>query len=164
RSDRAGPRPRPRLRRSRSSDSPPAVADPILMITVTTRANSTALTTLDNVRSSLMISDRSDDAWLKRQVDAVSQMAIQVLGIEMAEDGTRNLGVETLSETLDRRTRYPWLPPLGVIRPRREADTIIVLGRRPVISIASTTENGTEVDPSDYELFATDGRVKRLSS
>jgi len=134
------------------------------MITVTTRANSTALTTLDNVRSSLMISDRSDDAWLKRQVDAVSQMAIQVLGIEMAEDGTRNLGVETLSETLDRRTRYPWLPPLGVIRPRREADTIIVLGRRPVISIASITENGTEVDPSDYELFATDGRVKRLSS
>ncbi len=134
------------------------------MLTVTTRANSTALTTLSNVKLSLAIKDRTNDVWLGRQIDVVSQQACELLGVEMADDGSRDLGVETVNETQDRRTRYPWLPPLGVIRPRREADTIIILGRRPVIAISSITENGVAVDPGDYELFATDGRVKRLSS
>ena len=134
------------------------------MLTVTTRANSTALTTLSNVKLSLAIKDRTNDVWLGRQIDVVSQQACEILGVEMADDGSRDLGVETVNETQDRRTRYPWLPPLGVIRPRREADTIIILGRRPVIAISSITENGVAVDPCDYELFATDGRVKRLSS
>lgn len=133
------------------------------MITVTTPAATTALTTVANVRLSLAITDRAEDAWLARQVVSVSLQACEILGVEMAEDGTRHLGVETVSETQDRRTRYPWLPPLGVIRPRREADTIIVLGRRPVLSIVSISEDGVTVDPGDYELFATDGRVKRLS-
>lgn len=134
------------------------------MITVTTKASSTALTTLMAVKLALDIKSREHDDWLNWQIGVVSAMACEILGVEMAEDATRNLGVETVNETQDRRTRYPWLPPLGVIRPRREADTIIVLGRRPIISIASITENGTPVDPCDYELFATDGRVKRLSS
>jgi hypothetical protein len=134
------------------------------MLAVTTPAATTALTTLANVKLALDIKTGTDDAWLRRQIDVVSSIAISVLGVEMAEDGSRHFGVETVTETLDRRTRYPWLPPLGVIAPRREADTIIVLGRRPVISIASVTEDGTAVDPGDYELSATDGKVKRLSS
>src|SRR5580704_16776562 len=134
------------------------------MIVVTTPANSTALTTLANVKLALGIENKDNDDWFKRQIDVVSMAACMVLGVEMAEDGTRHFGVETVAETLDRRTRYPWLPPLGVIAPRREADTWIVLGRRPVIAILSITEDGVLVDPSDYELEATTGKVKRLSS
>ena len=133
------------------------------MLTVTTPAASTALTTLAAVKLALDIPNRDADAWLKTQIDVVSLAACEVLGVEMAEDGTRHLGIEVVAELFDRRTRYPWLPPLGVIRPRREADTIIVLSRRPVLSIANVLENGVAVDPTGYFLSATDGKLKRLS-
>lgn len=133
------------------------------MLAVTTPATSTALTTLAAVKLALDIEKPDQDNFLKSQIDAVSMIACEVLGVEMAEDGTRHFGVESVDETFDRRTRYPWLPPLGVIAPRREADTIIVLSRRPVISISNVTENGCVVDPSGYFIEATTGKLKRLS-
>lgn len=133
------------------------------MLAVTTPAATTALTTLANLKLALDINTTLQDDWLKTQVTAVSNLACMVMGVEMAEDGSRHFGVESVDETFDRRTRYPWLPPLGVIAPRREADTIIVLSRRPVISISNVTENGVAVDPTGYFLSATDGKLKRLS-
>jgi len=134
------------------------------MIVVTQAAATTALTTRARVKRELDITSTTNDEWLDETIADVSAAACEVLNVEMAEDGTRNFGVESVTETIDHRTRYPWLPPLGVIRPRREADTWIVLGRRPVLGITSITENGVTVDPSDYELFATTGKVKRLSA
>jgi hypothetical protein len=134
------------------------------MITVTTPAATTALTTLANVKLSLCIENTYADAWLTKQIDVISLVACEVLGVEMAEDGSRHFGVETVSETQDRRTRQPWLPPFGVNAPRREADTFIVLGRRPIIAIQSITENGCTLDPCQYEISATDGKIKRIES
>lgn len=134
------------------------------MLTISTKASSTALTKLQTVKDSLGITDGSNDAWLSTQIDAMTAVVCNFIGVEMADDGTRNLGVETVVETLDRRSRYPWVPPFGVVVPRREADSQIVLARRPVIAITGITENDTAVDPSDFELFATTGVVRRLSS
>lgn len=134
------------------------------MFTVATQALTTALTTLAAVKTALNVKDTTSDAWLTTQIGVATQVVVNYLGAEMAEDGTRNLGRETIVETLDRRSRYPWNPPFGVVAPRREADTTIVLAKRPVISIASITENGTAVDPGDYLLSAAVGTVRRLSS
>lgn len=133
------------------------------MLAVTTPAATTALTTLANVKLSFDYPAAITDPWVERQIEAISLIACEVMGVEMAEDGSRHFGVEGVAETFDRRSRYPWLPPFGIIVPRREADTFILLSRKPVISIASVTENGVAVDPSDYELFATTGKLKRLS-
>jgi hypothetical protein len=134
------------------------------MFTISTRAEKTALTTLAAVKLNLGITDGKDDAWLQTQIDSASMVICNYLGVEMADDGTRTLGQETLVETLDRRSRYPWLPPFGIVVPRREADARITLARRPVRGIASIAENGTALDPADFELEATTGIVRRLSS
>jgi hypothetical protein len=134
------------------------------MFTVATPAATTALTTLEAVKLRLDKKDTEDDKWFEAQIGTATEAAIDYLGVEMAEDGTRHIGRETVVETLDRRSRYPWVPPFGIVVPRREADSYINLARRPVVSIASITENGTTLDPCEYELFATTGHVKRLSS
>ena len=134
------------------------------MFSVVTKAKTTALTTLPAVKLALGVSDSADDKWLQTQIDLASIAICNYLGVEMAEDGSRTLGRETVTETFDRRSRYPYIQPFGVVVPRREADSTIVLAKRPVVSIGSIAENGTAVDPADYELFATTGVVKRLSS
>lgn len=134
------------------------------MITVSTVATKVALTTVAAVKTQLKMSGNADNDWIGTQIDSATSQIANYLGVEMAEDGTRNLARESLIETIDRRARYGYNPPFGVSVPLREADSIIVLGRRPVVSIASITENGTVLDPADYQLSATSGKVKRLSS
>lgn len=135
------------------------------MFSVATPAGSTALTTLAAVKRELKIDKRGDDAWLLAQIDSASATICKYLGIEQADDGTRTLGRETIVETIDRRSRQTWSAGLaGAVPPGRDADTIVVLARRPVVAIASITENGTAVDAADYLLAAAPGVVRRLSS
>lgn len=133
------------------------------MITVSTPAAKTALTTLAAVKATIAIKP-ADVEWARSQIDFATAAICNYIGVEMAEDGTRNLGRETIVETLDRRARFPWLPPFGVTLPRREADSYLVLGRRPIVSVAGVTENGVTVDSCDYQIEATTGKLRRLSS
>jgi hypothetical protein len=132
------------------------------MFTVST-AGTNAMTTLATVKLELKIEGNTDDAWLRAQIDSLSQTACRILGVAESETGTRNLGRETLVETIDQRAAWPWTRALRPIIASNEHDGKLILSRRPVVSISSITEDGVMVDPTEYKLSAATGTVRRLS-
>lgn len=134
------------------------------MFTVSVPAANTAFTTLDAVKTELGIEDKASDLWLIKQIDSVSATACQVLGVAQAEDGSRTLGRETLVETMDRRSCWPWTTALRPIIASREHDAKLVLSRRPIVSITSITEDGVAVDAADFEVAKSEGTIKRLDN
>lgn len=106
------------------------------MLTVLSPAASRDLTTLAVVRTEV----DAGDADLIRYITQASAV--------IAAACDRVFGAETVTETL--RGRCP-------------ADDL-VLTRFPVTAIASVTENGTALDPTDYECDLSAGTLIRLRS
>lgn len=122
------------------------------MFTVVTAADETALTTLDAVRLELKIVDKSDDDWLESQINIATDLICEYYGVPRAEDGTRTLGRQTVTETFDRS---------HAAHRRNEP---LVLALRPVSAVSEVSENGIDVDASDYRLNGTTGKLERLSA
>lgn len=117
------------------------------MLTVTTPAASTALTTLAAVKLDLEISDGSEDAYLMAVIDRASQAICTFLNVRDADDGSATLGRETLVETLR--------PPVNSEK--------IILSRYPVVSITSVViDTTTTLDADEYEIDGRTGFLIRL--
>jgi len=132
------------------------------MLTVTTAASSTRLTTLTTLKSELDLTSNGEDTYLANQIDAVSALVCTYLGVPSAADGSRTLGRETLVETIRLDRRSYGLP--SRLYAHVSGLSIIVLSRRPVVSIASVIEDGDVVDPANYEVNGATGIVQRLDS
>lgn len=120
------------------------------------------MTTVVAVKAELGKTDTVDDDWLQNQIDAESLTICNYLGVEAAEDGTRNIGRETLVETIDRRAAWPYTSVLMPL-PKVSTEGLLTLARRPVVSITSITEDGTAVASTDYQLAAMPGTLRRLT-
>lgn len=125
------------------------------MLTVTTPAQNTALTTLDNVKTELSILTTDEDAYLSKLILRVSSGAAGQLNFGTAEDGTVTLGREDLVETIDLNT--------SCFRRHRSHDMSIALSRLPVVSIASVEEDGTALTSDQFESTNALGFLYRLS-
>src|SRR5574337_288633 len=113
------------------------------MLEVVTPADYTALTTLDAVKAELKITNTDDDDYVTLKIAEVTDIICEYLNVKRADDGTRTIGQETLTETF----RGGWN---GRIRCRIDTNRIssLVLARWPVTSIASVVENDTTLDPT----------------
>lgn len=107
------------------------------MLEIVTPASVTALTTLAAVKADLGLTDADEDAYLSAQIERVSAFICTFLAVVQADDGSRTLGRETLTEWIE--------APL--------------LSRVPVVSITSMEDgNGEALDPDDYVVDKPTGR------
>ncbi len=104
------------------------------------------LTTLAVVKNELGITTSDDDAYLSKQITALSQFVATYLGVRPTDDGARGLGQQELTETFDLTKRARTLR----------------LSRWPLTAVASVTEDGTDLAADDYELDAPAGLLRRL--
>lgn len=117
------------------------------MLTVSSAAENTALTTLDEVKAQLSITATDEDTYLESAITRASAAICAYLNVPSATDGTKTLGRETLVETF-RLTKY---------------EPVLILSRYPIASISSITEDGTAVDSAEYEIRG-GGLVARLTA
>lgn len=69
------------------------------MLTVTSAAATTALTTLETVKTALSVSADTEDEFIERQIDGItSRIVSEIIRAMPAVDGTRTIGLETLSQ------------------------------------------------------------------
>jgi hypothetical protein len=129
-----------------------------MTLTVLTQAAKTDLTTLAAVKSELGIKGGQDNEWLTLQIQVATQIVTGYLNISEADDGTSTLGRETLVETFRvHHSRYLSR------RLDSERNQYLILSRRPVTSIASIVQDGTALDPSEYEVDGA-GILKHLAA
>lgn len=108
------------------------------MLTVLEPAATTGLTTLDMLKLALGITTDDDDDYLEMQIVNASSFVCGILNVAAAQDGTRNLGLETLEEYCS--------GPL--------------LSRVPIVSIEAMADgNGDSLDPADYLVDKITGRL-----
>jgi hypothetical protein len=112
------------------------------IVTVTTPATSIMLCTADDLKTELGVTTDDNNRFF-RLIRAASQQIFRYLG--------RTIIQETVSETIraddcDSGTEY------------------LNLDRYPVIAIASVTEDGKALAPSDYECDQESGQLFRLSN
>lgn len=120
------------------------------MLTVSTAAATTALTTRATAKTRLEITDTSEDYYLDALLAGVSSVISTYLNIVPASDGTRTLGRETLVHT------FRNISGTGL--------KSIMLARYPVTSITSVYEDGVLTDPTLYEVDGATGIVTKLDS
>ena len=120
------------------------------ILTVSSAAAQTALTTRERAKVALNINDSSLDDWLDLKIPAVTRDVVNHMGVAAASDGTRTIGRQTLVETF---------------RLTRDED-VIQLSKWPVQSITSIVEDDDddEVDEDDYELNGATGHITRLNA
>jgi hypothetical protein len=112
------------------------------IISVTTPATTTKLTTLDRVKAELSITNNSQDIILNAKIDEASEDAEASLGFRVPR--------ETVSETF-------WhSEPM-------ELSEYLVLDRAPVVSIDSVIMDGDIMDPSLYRLDAARGLLYAMN-
>ena len=138
------------------------------MFTVTTKAATTGLTTLKALKIELGITNGDEDEYLKTQIDRVSRMIFSYLKVSMAEDGSVNLGRETIVETfrlhkIQGRGGY-YAGGSGIAFNGNDEKPVskLLLARRPVTAIASVVEDGVTLDAGDYEVEGAAGMLARL--
>jgi len=137
------------------------------MLTVTTPATETALTTLDAVKADIGITTTVDDDYINSKILQVIDEIYDYLKVQRAQDGTRTIAQESLLEIFrperNGRSRVGLLG-MGVNSltsvNRRQS---LVLARWPVTAIASVIEGTATLDPSQYEVTPS-GILTRLSN
>lgn len=121
------------------------------LITITTAAANTALTTLETVKSDLGIESSDEDSYLGRMIGQVTEQICGHLLVAAADDGTCTLGRESMTQTYRLKSRQEnlfisrWLP------------------RNWVMSISAVTENDVVLSDNDFEIDAKTGILTRLS-
>lgn len=121
------------------------------IVAVTTAASDISLTTLDNVKLELGITDTNSDDQLTQWIAQASAVAARYCN--------RTLARETLTETFRQTGHHHH--HFFRLHEGRTADGL-TLTRYPIISIASVTVDGNLVDASQYEFDETE--VYRLTS
>lgn len=121
------------------------------MLTVTSAAATTALTTLETVKTALSVSADTEDEFIERQIDGItSRIVSEIIRAMPAVDGTRTIGLETLSQQYRLKARQ----------------TSLVIGRwvpQMPVTILSITEDDTVLETTDYEFNGGEGVLIRLS-
>ncbi len=127
------------------------------MLNVVTAADETDVTTLDAVKEELNVTSDTEKSYLERKISEATDAICEYLNVKRADDGSRTIAQETLEETF----RGGWN---GRIRCRHDSPRMssLILARWPVTAITSVVEDGTTLDPSQYECTAS-GVLKRLS-
>ncbi|MGY4224335.1 hypothetical protein ACVMIH_001696 [Bradyrhizobium sp. USDA 4503] len=120
------------------------------MFSVVEPATDRKLTTLENVKTELGITDGTEDAKIGRLIDRLSAMVCDYLLVPAAVDGSKTLGLETLEEKF---VHSPWF------RRRRGP---MILARHPVTEIVSVTIGTVTIDPTDYDFDGGTGEMWRL--
>lgn len=127
------------------------------VISVTTPASDLTLLTIAELRAAAQVTGNSQDANLKRVGDRVADAISQAC--KVVTDGAipPTLRQETLVETF-RLNR--WWNRTDHRTPRE----MLMLARRPIVSVASVVEAGNTLDPTipDYEIRSGEGALLRL--
>ncbi|HEY4722230.1 MAG TPA: phage head-tail connector protein [Anaerolineae bacterium] len=120
------------------------------MLTVTTVATTTALTTLETVKSDLGITATDEDTYIERAILRVTELVCNHLRVSEADNGTVTIGRETLSKRFDlvNATNNLFMPRW--------------LPRNWVMTIGSVTENDVLLAATDYRLIS-GGMLQRMS-
>lgn len=113
------------------------------LVTVTTAATVTKLTTLARVKAELDITDGSKDSILNSKID------------EASSDIEAYLGYSVKRETVSERF---WQAP------QSEIPEYLILDRTPVAAITSVTVDDVEVDSDEYRLDPDTGQLYRLDA
>lgn len=108
------------------------------MLTVITPAPTHDLTSLSTVKAELGVTDRAEDGKLLGYIEQASDV--------IANHCNRTFALETVTETIR----------------NSGGSCFLLLERYPIVSVASVTENGTPIDPDDYEINGDDGTIMRL--
>lgn len=113
------------------------------IVTVTTEAGETKLTTLARVKAELGIADGSKDSILTSKID------------EASSDIGAYLGYSVKRETVSERF---WQAP------QTELPEYLILDRTPVATITSVTVDDVAVDSDEYRLDPDTGQLYRLDA
>lgn len=125
------------------------------MLTVASPNTDRSLLTIAELRSAAGVTGASRDTELRALGGYVSAAITKACRVAVAGATPPTLRQESVSETFRRayHRRY---------RHQRETDSLI-LARRPIVSITSVTEDGTLLDPANYEVEAAAGLLYRLT-
>ncbi|MDR3474436.1 MAG: hypothetical protein P4M09_22535 [Devosia sp.] len=123
------------------------------MLIVNTPAADRTLLTIDELREATGVADASKDDALMRLGDRVATSITGACKIARAGATPPTLRQETLTETFrSHRFRHDG----------GRDDRDLLLARRPIVSVASVTIDGTVLDPPSYEIDASAGILRRL--
>lgn len=122
-------------------------------VVVVTPATNRALASLSDIKAELEITDTSKDTILSTMIIEESKAAEVFC--------KRVFATETVRETI--RQPAGWYFPAHR-QLHGQLPSQIVLTRWPVVSIASITEDGTAIAPTDYEADNESGSLLRLSA
>lgn len=119
---------------------------------VTDPAVQTSVTTVQTIKDELggLVAGKSD-ASITRALNRITSEFASYLGIPAAPDGSRNIGLETIEETL---WQSPWL--------RGDRGYEIVLSRKPVTEVTSVVVAGTTIDVAGYNSEGASGILSRI--
>ncbi|MBX3579914.1 MAG: phage head-tail connector protein [Rhizobiaceae bacterium] len=115
------------------------------LVTVTTPAGSTKLTTLDRVKAELDIAGGSKDAILNFKIAEASSDIEAYLGYSVKR--------ETVSERFWQSLEAGWSEP-----------EFLILDRTPVGTVTSVTVDDVEIDAAEYRLDPETGQLYRLDA
>jgi hypothetical protein len=125
------------------------------VLTLSTVAESTALTTVQAVKDRLAITTTTEDDYLTDQIDRATAAICTYLNVAPTTNGARTLGSETLVETFRFGNAYSANLPFN---------NDLLLARGPVTSITSVVVDGTTLDPTEYEVDGLTGCLHRLTT
>jgi hypothetical protein len=117
-----------------------------------TPATNKKLTTLENLKTDLGITDNAQDEKLNRLIDRTSAMVAKYIGVPEAADGSATLAMETLVETF---YESPWF---------RGCRRSLILARRPVVDVISVVAAGATIDLDDVEIDKNAGMIRRIGN
>lgn len=117
-------------------------------LTISVAASDRSLLSIAEMRTAAGVPDASQDAFLATLADMTDDALARVCGLAEAPPTPPTFRVETMTEVMRDCSRAPHL----------------LLARRPVVSVASVTIDGTELDAAEYEVIAETGFLYRLSS
>ena len=117
------------------------------MLSIPSPNTDRSLLTRAQLRAAVGVEDGSKDAALIDLGNYVAVLIAQACRVATAAGIPPTLRLETIVETIVLGTCSEWLD----------------LARRPIVSIISVIENGTEIDSTGYRLAGSAGRLQRRS-
>jgi hypothetical protein len=123
---------------------------------VTTPTTDRTLLSIGELRAAVGVTDQTRDVELKALGFRVADRITRACQLRADGATVPTLRKERITETF-RQTRV-------TSDPRRHYSSELVLSRRPIVAVTSVTEDGTALTSADYEIFASKGALRRLTS